>query len=232
MIHSINRLPYSRITARLLQMLVCLPLMVGQYALADTAAKTLVTDAQTLRAMGFPAQAQNVYISNEVLNQANNTYFSTDFETLDTPTTGIDYNGISAKEFIGRSNSTGTSWTYTTSGSDLSRNGVENFADAQFDIPTGATLRYFRWWASDASVNNGIAFFLFEQCQPSFGAGSITSTTLVSTTTSGSGGNQSQSVFLNDLLVNNRDCVYLARVRFDETGSALRLQKVRMEFFR
>jgi hypothetical protein len=150
-----------------------------------------------------------------------------------TPTTGTDFSGISAKGFLGRIDTTGTQWAYSSGPNcctDLSRVGSELFADAQFQVPTGATLNFFRFWAFDTNAAN-LALFVFRVCQPAFAGGAPTVTTIASTATSGTPGHTTGLVALNEL-VDNQSCVYLARVRFDAASTTLALQKVRLQFTR
>jgi hypothetical protein len=209
-------------------------------AMAQVDGATQVTDPATLKALGFSPSAQNVYVSNALVRaqqsqQAQQAQQArTDEWTVApqlTPTSGTDYSAISAKEFAGRVDSTGTQWTYTSGTSfDLSRAGTELFADARFQVPTGATLDFFRYWAYDNNAAD-LAFFVFRVCQPAFAGGAQTYTTIVSTSTSGAPGNTSGLVSLNEL-VDNQACVYQARVRFDAAASSLALQKVRLQFTR
>ncbi len=113
---------------------------------------------------------------------------------------------------------------------DLSRVGTEQLADAQLELPTGATLTFFRYWAFDSNPAD-LAFLVFEVCQPAFAAGPPVINTIVSTATSGAPGNISSSVVVHRP-VNNQSCTYLARVRFDAASTSLTLQKVRLQFNR
>jgi len=204
-------------------------------AMAQVADATQVTDPAALRAMGFSPSARNVYISNALaLYQAQDGTDESLAVARLTPTTGVDYSAISAKDFIGRVDTTGTQWAYNGGPNccvDLSRAGSEAFADAQFQVPTGATLDFFRYWAYDNNAASDLAFFVFRVCQPAFAGGAPTITTIASTSTSGAPGHTSGLVSLNEL-VDNQGCVYQARVRFDATGSTLALQKVRLQFTR
>jgi hypothetical protein len=202
-------------------------------AMAQVVDATQVTDPAALRAMGFSSSAKNVYVSNS-LRQAQE--WRTDenaIATQTTPSTGVDYSAISAKEFAGRIDTTGTQWAYNGGPNccvDLSRVGSELFADAQFQVPTGATLDFFRYWAYDNNAAN-LALFVFRVCQPAFAGGAPTITTIVSTATSDTPGYTSGLVSLNEL-VDNQACVYQARVRFDAAATTLALQKVRLQFTR
>lgn len=195
---------------------------------------TMVTDANLLQSMGFASNTRNVFMAvGTKPPSAANAEATAAVTPQTTPTTGIDYNAISAKEFIGRIDTTGTQWRYQGGPNccvDLSRVGTELFADAQFELPTGATLTVFRYWAFDSNAAD-LAFFVFEVCQPAFAAGPPVINTIVSTSTSGAPGNISNSVGLNRA-VNNQTCTYLARVRFDAASTSLALQKVRLQFNR
>jgi hypothetical protein len=114
----------------------------------------------------------------------------------------------------------------------LNRTGTETFADAQVLLPDGAALDFVRWWAYDSDGANDMGFFVFEDCQPFLSAGATTFTTIFSSATSGSAGFQSNAVSTSGLTVNNRDCTYVARVRFDGTGTTNTLQKIRFQWHR
>ncbi|MGH9160342.1 MAG: hypothetical protein ACRD2X_10215 [Vicinamibacteraceae bacterium] len=214
--------------------LVCLSAALPAAAQKGGAAR--ITDPDVLRSMGFAPNARNVYVDDTVglsIMADQEDAVTAEITPQVTPTTGTDYSAISAKEFIGRLDTTGTQWRYAGGPNccqDLSRVGTERFADAQFEVPTGATLDFFRFWAFDNNASN-LAFFVFEVCQPGFGAGAPVVTTIASSATSGTPGNTSGLVNLNRA-VNNRDCTYLARVRFDAASTSLALQKVRLQFIR
>ena len=187
-----------------------------------------------LESMGFARDAENVYMDHAVGRAA---LVAVSDEgpppTALTPTSGIDFSAISAKAFLGRIDTTGTQWRYDGGPNccqDLSRVGTEQFADAQFWVPTGATLTFFRFWAFDNNPAD-LAFFVFEVCQPGFAGGAPVITTLVNTATGGTPGHTSNVVVLNRP-VNNQDCTYRARVRFDAADPTLALQKVRLQFNR
>jgi hypothetical protein len=114
---------------------------------------------------------------------------------------------------------------------DLRRVGAERFADAQFILPEGR-ISFFRWWAFDDIAAN-VAFFVFQNCQPAFAGGPIVINTIVSTTTGtvGAAGHKSNQVAIPAAFrtINNRDCTYLARVRFDAASRSLVVQKVRLQ---
>jgi hypothetical protein len=226
-----------RLTCTAIGVAAWIALSVGP-AMAQVADATQVTDPAALRAMGFSPSARNVYVSNALV-RAQQVQQAQEGRTDEwamapqlTPTTGTDYSAISAKEFFGRIDSTGTQWAYSSGTSfDLSRVGSEMFADARFHVPTGATLDFFRYWAYDNNGAADLAFFVFRVCQPAFAGGAQTFTTIVSTATSGTPGHTSGLASLNEL-VDNQACVYQARVRFDAAASTLALQKVRLQFTR
>lgn len=195
-----------------------------------------ITDPEVLESMGFPSDADNVYkrsSDNFDMRLDSDAEFTTD--TLVTPQAGVRrYSGISAKEFIGRLDTTGSQWAWAGGPSccvDLSRAGTERFADAQLDLQDAVTLDGIRWWIYDANTTANASVFVFENCQPAFASGPITINTIVSTSTSGSSGHQSGFVSISPAItVNNRDCTYLVRVRFDAASTNLALQKVRAQY--
>ncbi|MGH9160878.1 MAG: hypothetical protein ACRD2X_12960 [Vicinamibacteraceae bacterium] len=208
-----------------------------QPASAQADGATPITDPRVLRSMGFAPNAENVYMDNAVglaITADQEDAVTAEITPQVTPTTGTDYSTIAAKEFVGRIDTTGTQWRYATGPSasnfELSRVGTELFAEAQFEVPTGATLRFFRTWAFDTSASS-IGYFVFEVCQPGFAGGAPVFSVIAFTSTSGTPGNTSNVVSLNRA-VNNRDCTYLARVRFDAASTNLALQKVRLQFTR
>jgi hypothetical protein len=234
-----NLMGSARVACTVIGVAASIALSAGP-AMAQVADATPVTDPSALKAMGFSPSARNVYVSNALVKaqqaQQAQDGRTDEFATVPqlTPTTGTDYSAISAKEFFGRIDTTGTQWAYNGGPNccvDLSRAGSEMFADAQFQVPTGATLDFFRFWAFDSNAGSDLAFFVFRVCQPAFAGGAPTITTIVSTSTSGAPGNTTGLASLNEL-VDNQACVYQARVRFDAAGSTLALQKVRLQFTR
>ena len=207
---------------------VALPLQAASAAASAGAAK--LTNGKMLQSMDFAPNASNVHMDQNASRAAAS---ESTAQPGTTGTTGVDYNEISAKEFISRRDAAGTQWRDRGRPNccvDLSRISSETLADAQFEVPTGAHLDFFRYWAFDENAAN-LAFFVFEVCQPEFAAGAPVIMTIVSTSTSGAPGNTTGFVTLNRP-VNNQDCTYLARVRFDAASTKLALQKVRLQFTR
>ncbi|WP_444931589.1 hypothetical protein ACJJIF_07425 [Microbulbifer sp. SSSA002] len=197
---------------------------------------SLITDPDTLEAMGFERDASNVYAAKGVnLGRSVDPYLgatdSPDAQEGYFPSGSTDYSPITPKDFIGRVDTTGSQWLYNSGISlELSRLGTERFADAQFDdLPNGGTLEWYRWWWSDSDATSLMQTFVFEVCQPAFAGGAITYTTIASSssfdTTTGS-----TSVSLLSRPIDTQSCYYLARVRFDAATTLLRLQKVRLQF--
>ena len=196
-----------------------------------------ITDPLELSAMGFePADLEH----GTIVCMDENAVTEAALEPADgTPLASDEFSAISAKEFFGRLDATGTSWRYAGGPNccvDLSRAGTEQFADAQFDaLHEGMQIQSFRLWAFDANVAADLSLFVFENCQPAFAGGPITINTIVNLNpaTTGSSGHQFRVASGAPLFprnVNNRDCTYLARVRFDAAATNLALQKVRFDF--
>lgn len=198
-----------------------------------------VTDPKMLEMMGFEKDMTNVFVADGVnlqsfpslksLQDAPDNSSQKQLSLMASGTT--DYSPISPKAFIGRIDTTGSQWLYSAgNGVELSRLGTEKFADAQFEgLPNDGELTFFRWWWSDNDENSSLSAFLFEVCQPSFGGGAITFTT-VATSTSFDSANGSTVVTIPNRSIDTQSCYYLARVRFDAASSLLRLQKMRLQF--
>ncbi|MEW5250923.1 hypothetical protein [Microbulbifer discodermiae] len=199
----------------------------------------LITDPDLLEAMGFARDMDKVYMAAgiELSNNADSMdagLWSSGSPSVQPelfPSGSTDYSPVSAKEFFGRVDSTGTQWQFSAGNSlELSRLGTERFADAQVeDLPNGGVLQFFRWWWSDNDPNSAMGIFLFEVCQPSFGGGAVTFTT-VATSTSFDTANGSAVVVIPNRPIDTQSCYYLVRVRFDAATSLLRFQKARLQF--
>ena len=197
----------------------------------------LVTDPDTLEAMGFERDAENVYMApgvdlegafGDLLSSAGDLEAQTNLFASGS----TDYSPVSAKEFIGRRDTNATDWLYTTSGNsfDLSRLGSERFADAQVtDLPNGGTLQFLRWWWSDNDPASGMGIFVFEVCQPAFAGGAITHTT-IATDVSFDILNGSRAIVIPARTIDTQACTYIVRVRFDAVTTALLFQKARLQF--
>ncbi|MCO1334215.1 hypothetical protein MO867_07645 [Microbulbifer sp. OS29] len=195
-----------------------------------------LTNPDTLESMGFERDEDNVYIAEGVYLEKplDSSFYPSggpDAQEGLFPSGSTDYSPITPKAFIGRQDTTGSQWLYSSgNGIELSRLGTELFADAQFlDLPNGGTLEFFRWWWSDNDPNSAMATFLFEVCQPAFAPGAITFT-LVTNSTSTDAANGSAAVNIPSRPIDTQSCYYLARVRFDAATTLLRLQKVRLQF--
>lgn len=194
-----------------------------------------VTDPETLQSMGFPADAQNVYMHESLLNPEVASAAAMEAETSEFGGAPAHFDTLSAKEFDGRESAAAGDWLWDGGEVDccvnLSRLGTEVFADAVFDLPSGALTQALRFWANDTNAGSDLGVFVFEVCTPSFGPGESEFTTIASGGTTGSGGYQSSVAGGNGITINNRDCTYLARVAFNAVAG-LTLQKLRFQWGR
>ena len=189
-------------------------------------ARTLVTDPAVLESMGFPRDAQNVYIANGV---GRNDIVPEDFGSRDT------YTAVPAKAFMARESPTGsTAYNGGTEGccGNLTRlASSDTFWDAPLDFPSGALLKEFRLYAVDTDATLDVPMFVFERCQPEAG-GVTSSTTIATATTTGSAGGQAPiGVVAPNVTVNNRTCSYMVRVNLLGTSTHT-LQKIRARWSR
>jgi hypothetical protein len=205
----------------------CLPVS-GQVA-----KRIPVTDPAVLTSMGFSPNATNVFQlvgppakSLEDEQRSGTKYF------------GPEASGFSSAlggSFQGRT----SSFTYGNQsglGDIFCTSPPENFADVELDVPNGAVMEFARVWFSDTNAGENITFFLFEVCQPIFGAGDYTVTTLSTLTSSGAGGDGSLPDALPADIADSTSCVYKFRVRFGGAAppgdSSLIVQKVRVQWRR
>ncbi len=191
-----------------------------------------VTDASQLEAMGFPADANNVYVHAGVFSKVRPPESATPSFGFGA---GSNYTSIAAKSFIGRQDIPTSVWEYNGGDAacclNLSRKGGENFADSEFNLPPGVALQSVRYWAHDANAAQDMSFLVFETCLPASSAGSNVYTLVTQGTTTGSAGFQSGLLAGAGFNVNNRDCTFTARLRFDDTVN-LTFQKLRVEWRR
>ena len=89
-------------------------------------------------------------------------------------------------------------------------------AVVQIEVPDGAKLGPFRFWAYDAADPGDLRFSVYETCQ--LGTGPPTTTLIGETQTFLAVGDYAGFTPLNDLAVNNRDCAYAVRVQFATGG--------------
>jgi hypothetical protein len=194
-----------------------------------------ITDPARLAFMGFPPDARNVYVHVGVLSNV---------RPPEAPLqefgfgAGANYTSIPAKAFDGSRHYPGAAqpnWQYTGGDVDcclsLTSKGTETFADATFNLPPGVAIQNVRYWANDSNVGADLAFFIYEACNATSAGGGTVYTELASGTTSGSTGYQGGLLSGSAVTINNRDCTYNARLRFDATTD-LTFQKMRVEWRR
>lgn len=221
------------------------PVMLGLFIIAgmfllfgstSTAAeRVLVTDPEELAAMGFSADAKNIY---KVVPQGTEAAANDNKGEADFFGGSSGFSTAMSRAFQGRT----SAYTYSSTGgiNIFNTSGGENFADAQVDFPNGATLQFLRSWFIDtnAGANQDLEVFLFEDCQPTLGAGVPVFTTLGSVISSGSPGEGSVAIaFPANTVANTRDCVYTLRARFGPSlggpgNNTLQLYKARVQWFR
>ena len=213
--------------------------MLSQTSLAANE-DVLVTDPDTLEAMGFERDAENVYMAPGV-------DLGSGFESGLAPVVDLDaqtsllsssgttgYATVSPSKFSGTVDRPGEEWAYTTFGSSaLSRQGAARFAEAQFDgLPHGGILEFFSWWWRDFDPASVMAIFLFEVCtSPSAGtlSGLPTFTTIASGT-SADDPIRFRAISIPSRPIDTFRCFYSVRVRFDEATTSLVFVKARLRF--
>lgn len=113
-------------------------------------------------------------------------------------------------------------------------NSITPFAEAQVQLPQGATIQVMRIWGIDASeIDFNVA--LIERCQPLNTPANVTTTVLTSIVSSGFPGNFTSSAFLPaNTTVDNNQCLYAMRVQLNSVASgcaaSLLLEKARLQW--
>lgn len=193
----------------------------------------LVTDPDVLEEMGFARDAENVYMAPGADSDSDDLEdFSpgdADAKAFASQMRGPTFvtNAVWAKQFDGMAFQNTARWLYRGN-LELSRaGGVEKFAEAQLTgLPDGAIFFLMDTWFRDAVPTADAAIFLFQACQPRFAAGPVVTTLMSSTATSGIDGLGFRRAGIPDFVVDNLECVYFLRVRFDASSTDLALQKI------
>jgi len=146
---------------------------------------------------------------------------------------GVLYTSIAASEFRPRSNHAFFNVPFHAA-LLCQVGGTNSLAEAQLQLPQGATLQFLRIYASDLSDEN-LNVALVERCQPNTAAGNVTTTMLASVLTSGTPGRLTQSIsFPAATTINNNLCIYSLRVQFANTANGcaagLFLDKARVQW--
>jgi hypothetical protein len=182
----------------------------------------LVTDPVLLRKFGV-SKAGKVYAMSGFLNQRG---------------TGTAFGSPDANYSTRRGNEFQESgWfgphvygTFYGRGDIFLRSGsVSWWSDGQIDIADGARLESVRWWGHDAHPTRNLEFFVIKSCLPDSTPGYPDVTILASQMSAGSSGDQINEMDVRET-VDTKLCTYWTRVRFDATGTLLRLYKVRAQW--
>jgi hypothetical protein len=144
-----------------------------------------------------------------------------------TSVTGNMFNG-SEDAFIRDGGASGQLWC----------GGGTSFADAQFDLPAGASIEFFDVWGYDTNASENLTVFLFRYCLPDLAQGFPVAAVLRAVSSTGTGGNFFTQDPISADAITNVICTYVARARFDSDGAgcvpnnSLRLYKVRLQWKR
>lgn len=194
-----------------------------------------ITDPARLVAMGFPADARNVFMHSSVFSGARPPEAQTDMTPQFGSGPNSNYTSVSAKSFLGRQNTAALPWQYSGGAlgccDNLSRTGTEEFADAEILLPPGVAIQSVRYWAADTNAVDDLFFSVIQNCLPSNAGGPATQTVIAQGQTIDATGYQGGLLAGGPVTVNMRDCSYIARVRFPVTNS-LTFQKLRVEWRR
>ena len=181
-----------------------------------------IRDPERLEALGFSRDASNVYVWSRADLGGSRAAETANLESPETWGTGVGYttvNGLQLQEYYGDTRLV-RNWDKTWCADD---NGAyaSVHATAQIQVPDGASLGTFRFWAYDSDPDVDLWFYVWEACQP-IGYDPPTNTLIVQGQTLGSSGYFPGSRSLNNLTADNKACAYTVAVQFAPTGEDCR----------
>ena len=196
-----------------------------------------ITDPDRLKALGFPRDAKNVAGWSKADPGRRSVGDAPGMGAAESDTFGTrtGYTNVSGYELLAGIESIKLGrFTDETECYENPTN-IEAWALAPIQVPEGARLTFFRFWALDHDPDLDLTFQVLETCQAA-GLGPPAVTLIGESFTFGSIGNYSIFASLHDLTVNNRDCTYTVRVRFADSGVAcslnLRVRKLQFSWHR
>lgn len=184
----------------------------------------LVTDSERLEAWGHPPDATNVY---------ERIYFeSPDPNEELAPDGGFGggrwFTTQAGRFFLGRTDNNERGLGHNE-GLRCVAPDTSGIFEQQIEIPMGAMLTGWRWWAVDTLAADQVSVNIWRGCHPEFSAGNITFTNLDSDVTGVAFAGGDFSAF-NSGLTETFDggrCYYFMQVGVSECNSNLNFQKVR-----
>jgi hypothetical protein len=209
---------------RLIVLLFCLIPCLAHGAPPDDDA-TLLTDAEQLARLGFPADARNVYLAAGVeLERASMRHEPEEFGTLD-----AGFTTVLGNQHAARANS---EYDTLNGGGDIYAVSGGSFYEAQFQMPNGALWEGVQWWGLDDAMPGDLNVFLIRFCAG--GVGLPTATVLGNGGTSGTPGEVSFFVATTaPTAVDNHTCTYVARTSLNVVaGIDVVLRRVRAQWRR
>ena len=210
---------------RLISLAICLALGLDAAA-ADAGARQRLSDDEIL-ALGADPKGGDFYQLSLDPKSANADQLAPNGGT------GTFYTSIAASEF--RPRSSHVSFNVPNHAAlSCQIDSTNSLAEAQLQLPQGATLQFLRIYAND-STDQDLNVALVERCQPVSTAGNVTSTVLASILSSGTPGRLTQSIgFPAATTVDNNLCVYSLRLQLGSTlngcAGGLFLDKARVQW--
>ncbi|MEP6994648.1 MAG: S-layer homology domain-containing protein [Acidobacteriota bacterium] len=207
------------------------------FAQVPAAERIPIRDPDRLQALGFPRDATNVYVWSKADLGGSRAKESANLESPETWGTGVGYSTVDGLDLQGSIRdyslvrSPGQAYCFDNGGYP---GGVGAYA--QIQVPEGASLGVFRFWAYDSHPDKDLWFYVWETCQP-IGYDPPTTTLITEGQTVGSSGQFPGSRSLNNLTANNQACSYSVGVNFalfgeDCQSTALKVHKLQFSWTR
>jgi hypothetical protein len=199
-----------------------------------------IRDPDRLEALGFPRDAQNVYVWSKADLKGSRAQAAEGFRVSTPQTFGntdSGYSPVLGYQLEGLTSGFAKSASLV-SGTWCEASSTIDTASAQVPVPEGAQLQEFRWWAFDDAAHDDLIFNVYETCQPGSSGGAPATTLIGDSESSGVTGHQSGTASLGNLMANNLSCAYTVQVRFFQSptttclGPSLAVHRMRIEWLR
>jgi len=200
-----------------------------------------ITDPVRLRAMGFPADATNVYVWSRADRKGGRIEDAGSLRTREAETWGtqVGFTPVSPNRLDVPWPDDIRVFKNMLSASCLENASFDNVfdvsAEAQFEVPDGARLDQFLFWALDTNDDHDLGIQVYETCQLE-GANPPTYTLIGEGTTVLAIGQYFGFGSLNGLTVDNKHCHYSVNVVFtpagEECAPGLAFEKFRVNWIR
>lgn len=174
-----------------------------------------ITNPARLREMGFPPDSKNVYLWSKAAPTTSEAPGEKGPSETETWGTELGYSTLAGTELKAQwdefhrlvRSENGLACSDNTYIGDA----LYPYAYSQVQVPEGASLERFLFWAQDSDPDRDLLLVMLETCQD-LGRSAPVTTVIANTSTIGSIGYYQGNVSLHGLTANNRLCTYIFKV--------------------